>query len=182
MLTVVTGGSGSGKSEYAEQLILKKTLDKTKPLYYIATMQPFGEEGERRIARHRKQRQGRGFITIEQYARIEAVGISHGANVLLECMSNLVANEMFEENKGRSAEKICQDILMGVGKLNLRCENLVIVTNEVFSDGNSYDKETEEYIRCLGMINRSLAQMADRVVEVVYSIPVVLKGTMEMED
>lgn len=178
MLTVVTGGSGSGKSEYAEQLIM--SLGSAKR-YYIATMKPFGEEGQKRIARHRKQRDGRGFLTIEQYTQLEAVEIFHGANVLLECMSNLVANEMFEENKGRSAEKICQDIIMGVEKLNLRCENLVIVTNEVFSDGNSYDKETEEYIRCMGMINRSLAQMADCVVEVVYSISVVLKGNMEME-
>lgn len=178
MLTVVTGGSGSGKSEYAEQLIM--SLDSAKR-YYIATMKPFGEEGQKRIARHRKQRDGRGFLTIEQYTQLEAVEIFYGADALLECMSNLVANEIFDENVGRSAGETCRDIIMGVEKLNLRCENLVIVTNEVFSDGNSYDKETEEYIRCMGMINRSLAQMADCVVEVVYSIPVVLKGTMEME-
>lgn len=180
MLTVITGGSGSGKSEYAEQLILKKALDKTKPLYYIATMQPFGGEGERRIARHRKQREGRGFITLEQYTQLEAADISQGANALLECMSNLTANEMFGSRKERSVQEIVQDIIRGVETLKLRCENLVIVTNEVFSDGNSYDRETQEYIRCLGMINRSLAKMADCVVEVVYSIPIILKGEREV--
>lgn len=180
MLTVITGGSGSGKSEYAEQLILKKALDKTKPLYYIATMQPFGAEGERRIARHRKQREGCGFITLEQYTQLEAADIPQGANALLECMSNLTANEMFGSRKVRSAQEIGQDIIRGVETLKLRCENLVIVTNEVFSDGNSYDRETQEYIRCLGMINRSLAKMADCVVEVVYSIPIILKGEREV--
>ena len=49
MLTVVTGGSGSGKSELAENIAVKFTGKK----YYIAAMQPFGEEALKRIERHR---------------------------------------------------------------------------------------------------------------------------------
>ena len=45
MLTVVTGGSGSGKSELAENIAVKFTGKK----YYIAAMQPFGEEALKRI-------------------------------------------------------------------------------------------------------------------------------------
>ncbi|MCD8039763.1 MAG: bifunctional adenosylcobinamide kinase/adenosylcobinamide-phosphate guanylyltransferase [Lachnospiraceae bacterium] len=174
MLTVVTGGSGSGKSEFAEQLIMRQTGG--GQIYYIATMQPFGSEGARRIARHRKQRAGMGFITLEQYARIENADVPKGAGALLECMSNLAANEMFDGRRGRSATEIRDDIIRGVEALYARCDKLVIVTNEIFSDGNSYDRKTREYIQCMGEINRSLAKMADCVVEVVYSIPVYIKN------
>ena len=57
-----------------------------------------------------------------------------------------------------------------------RCSHLVIVTNEVFSDGCEYDDSTTDYIRRLGELNVKLAKAADTVVEVVYTIPVVLKG------
>lgn len=175
MLVVVTGGSGSGKSVYAEALITRLAeADK----YYIATMKPFGAEGQHRIARHRQQRQGSGFITVEQYTQIEKTAIPTGEHTtaLLECMSNLVANEMFDGGSTRSAEELVRDITAGIENLYTRCRHLVIVTNEVFSDGNRYDRETAEYIRCLGTINQHLAKMADSVVEVVYSIPVKIKG------
>lgn len=52
---------------------------------------------------------------------------------------------------------------------------MVIVTNEVGRDGRTYDRETMDYIRLMGLLNRRLADMADQVVEVVFGIPVVLK-------
>ena len=69
MLIVVTGVSGSGKSEYAEQICCKLSGDRKK--YYIATMQPYGEEGKKRILRHHRLRSGKGFETIEQYMRLQ---------------------------------------------------------------------------------------------------------------
>ena len=61
-------------------------------------------------------------------------------------------------------------------KLYSGCRHLVIVTNEVFSDGCEYDAGTTDYIRRLGELNVRLSRAADAVVEVVYSIPVFLKG------
>ena len=58
-------------------------------------------------------------------------------------------------------------------------EHLVIVTNEIFSDGIEYDPETTRYQQYLGEMNCELAKMADVVVEVGYSIPLVKKGTLE---
>ena len=181
MLVVVTGGSGSGKSVYAEKLLAKLAntqKEQKEQNIYLATMKPFGSEGQERIARHRKQRQEYGFFTVEQYTQIEKAQIPAGktANVLLECMSNLVENEMFDNANTRSVEVLVRDITGGIEMLYAHCCHLVIVTNEVFSDGNDYDGETMEYIRCLGKINQHLADIADRVVEVVYSIPVKIKG------
>ena len=52
----------------------------------------------------------------------------------------------------------------------------MIVTNEVFCDGMDYGAETMRYIRLLGEINCRLGQMADTVTEVVYGIPIHIKG------
>ena len=50
------------------------------------------------------------------------------------------------------------------------------MTNEVFSDGISYDASTERYLALLGAVNRELAVRSDVFVEVVCSIPLYLKG------
>ena len=56
MLELVTGGSGSGKSAYAESRICEWNRQDPKPLFYIATMYPYGEETEKKIERHRMLR------------------------------------------------------------------------------------------------------------------------------
>lgn len=190
MFLLVTGGSGSGKSEYAEQRVLSFSAEGNIQRFYIATMIPFGREGRERVQRHQAQRAGRGFQTVERYTDLaglalkrtkrdrvydqaESQPIDQECDVLLECMSNLLANEMFDD-KG-SHEKAVDTILCGIDRLRENCRNFVVVTNDVFSDGISYDQDTERYIRNLGQINQRLAEMADEVVEVVYSVPVLHK-------
>jgi adenosylcobinamide kinase/adenosylcobinamide-phosphate guanylyltransferase len=54
---------------------------------------------------------------------------------------------------------------------------LVIVTNELFSDGINYgDDLTQEYLSVLAEINRELAKRAEEVYELVCNIPVVWKA------
>lgn len=95
MLVVVTGGSGSGKSAFAEETVL--SFGEARRIY-IATMQAFDEESHRRIRRHRRMRSGKGFETVERYTALDELVLPKGSVVLLECMSNLVANEMFRED------------------------------------------------------------------------------------
>lgn len=169
-MTLVTGGSKCGKSRYAE-----KQLDGFHGRkFYIATMQPFGEEARRAIARHRILRAGKGFETIEQYTDIDKAELPRGCAVLLECMGNLCANEMFR------TESICnpvKKIITGCEYLKAVTEELIIVTNDVGSDGIAYARGTAEYIEILGEINRRIAEISDNVIECVYGIPVPLKGT-----
>ena len=171
MLELVTGGSGSGKSAYAESRICEYNRQAPKPLFYIATMFPYGEETEKKIERHRILRKGKGFETLEWYTGLKQhleEGSLKGADVLLECMSNLVANEMYmESGAGCHAD---QAILEGIQELNQQCANLVIVTNEVFSESVPDSPEMKEYKRILGKINCEIAAMADRVTEVIYGI------------
>ena len=172
-IILVIGGSGSGKSEFAENMAAElKNKFKTEKLYYIATMKPYGEEGAKRVQKHRKQRRGKGFETVERYTAKQGTEnhpLSPNSVVLLECMSNLAANEVFDEKNKNAAD----DILSFVNGID--CKALVIVTNDIFSDGILYGEETVEYIKILGEINQRLAKIANAVFEAVCGIPIKLK-------
>lgn len=194
MITLVTGGSGSGKSAYAESLLFSCEGIR----YYIATMQIYDAEGEKKVERHRKLRAGKGFLTIEspmnvgkiqfvcageaeqaqyrQEAERKVQCSSEKKSALLECMSNLTANEMFTKDGMKSEEEVVEKIVSEMQTLSQKLDNLVIVTNNVFEDGVIYDAGTMEYLKALGRINTALARLADRVAEVVVGIPVELKG------
>ena len=64
MIAFISGGAKNGKSTFAQNLAVK--LAGGGPLYYIATMVATDEEDEERIRRHKRDREGLGFITIEQ--------------------------------------------------------------------------------------------------------------------
>lgn len=166
MIVLLTGGSGCGKSTYAEKLIAALSEDRR---IYIATMRVFDEESVRRVARHRAQRAHMRFRTVEAFENLGAVEMEKGSNVLLEDLPNLLANEMFG---GGDWHRIVPDLK----NLAEKCENLVIVTNDVFAEGRDYDEMTRAYQEHLSEIHAAAVEMADYVAEVVYSIPVALKG------
>ena len=182
MIALISGGSGSGKSAFAEALAMR--LDPGEKAY-IATMRAWGKEGAARVERHRRLRAGKNFFTVEQPVNLMALEgadwlqADKNTTVLLECTSNLLANEIFDpEGAGREAVSAA---MRGFEMLAARAGNLVIVTNEIFSDGGDYDADMRFYLSALGSVNRSLARMADAVVEVVYSIPVFHKGKAAVE-
>lgn len=229
MVLLVTGGSASGKSEYAENRALQLAKTEQRKLVYLATMMPFGEDAAKRIERHRQLRAGKGFETVERYTDIEGLcnGESlelenseseclnleslnsetfrqkaKGAVVMLECMSNLTANEMFsddnnedndameessvqkdliqeditKENLSMDIEKVKNRILKGIDALAEIAGHLVIVSINVFEEGmQQYDAWTQAYIQCLGELNVALTEKSDEALEVVYSIPVPYK-------
>lgn len=185
MIHLVTGGSGSGKSEYAENCLTHQDTQSEKqagkksgsPYIYIATMKPYTEETLKKIERHHRLRAGKGFWTLEKYTGLEDLEIPQNEGILLECISNLVANELYKEDGTlNSLRETEEKILNGVQNLAQNTESLVIVTNEVNADVNGYSEETKKYQECIGRVNQRLAQMADRVTEVVYGIPLCVKG------
>lgn len=179
MMTLVMGGSGSGKSAWAEAYTVSLSSGKK---YYLATMQVTDAESAGKAERHRRLRAGKGFVTIEQPRDIaQAAGRMTGEKreertALLECMSNLTANEMFSGAVPAGAEQTAEKILREIDCLQRQLTHLIIVTNNVFEDGREYDETTMEYIRALGLVNEGLAARADTVAEVVVGIPLFLKG------
>lgn len=186
MMVLVIGGSGSGKSSYAEEVAVSLSKKNASPngkfsdikKYYLATMQVYDDEGKRRIARHRALRNGKGFLTIEQPVNIHhALGKMEAGErtALLECISNLTANEMFTQENPKPEPQVVEHIINSITLLKEKTTHLVIVSNNVFEDGIIYDKATMEYIHAMGMINKQLAASADKVVEVVAGIPITIK-------
>lgn len=187
-MILVIGGSGSGKSSYAEERIASLAAENKGKIYYLATMTAYGEESRKRIQRHRLQREGKGMITLEQPRDVlKAIEVmekrktSDGeACALLEDMGNLVANEMFCETsenpsgtaERRSAEDVAEKVLSEIMELDRFLRHFVIVTNNVFEDGMEYDEGIMEYIRAMGIINATLAKVAKEAVELVVGIPV----------
>ena len=172
MITLITGGTKCGKSGYAEKILEHFIGDK----YYIATMNPVGDDAQEIIARHVKMRCGKNFITIECLRDIGSVEVTEGCGVLLECIGNLCANEMFV---GSKIYKPAEKIVDGIRKLSEKTAELVIVTNEVgCEDIEKYSKETIGYIAQMGEINGKIAALADNVIECVYGIPVARKGSL----
>lgn len=176
MMTLIVGGSGSGKSAFAENLLLEQAAGMQK--YYLATMQVYGKEGQKKVERHKRLRAGKGFCTIEQPVSIKKAVLQMKAGkrvALLECMSNLTANEMFSEEEQRPWEAVAEQIVKDVTALSKKVCCLVIVSNNVFEDGICYERTTRDYMEALGRINERLAFLSDQVIEVVAGTAVYIK-------
>ena len=170
MLIFVSGAARSGKSEWAERKILD--LSKDGPRIYLATAPVCDEEMRLRVLRHREARRGRGFVTIERPRDIAEIipSVPKDASVLLECLPNWLANEMFageEKTTESDLTEIREKIYDTALSLSSCCRNLVIVSDDIFSDGVIYDEATENYIRLLGELHVLLAAKADMSVEFV---------------
>ena len=170
MLILVSGGSASGKSEFAESLVTSSGLENR---IYLATMQVWDAESVRRVERHRQMRAGKGFETVECPTGLADTMLLPGCAVLLEDLSNLCANEYFSPDGKNGA---LDRVLSGIRRAADQAELLVVVTNELFSDGMDYDPVTLDYLSVLGELNRRVAALAGQVYEVVCGIPVAWKG------
>ena len=170
MLHLIIGGSGSGKSGYAEKLMMDEPEGSR---VYVATMRPWDQECREKIEKHQKARRGKCFATVECFDRVRGLLVPWGCSVLLECVGNLLTNVFYDQKySGKDmAQMVTEDIL----DLQNRTRTLIIVTNDIFSDGLFYGVQTEAYRAVLGQVNKNLARAADRVTEVVYGIPVAVR-------
>ena len=170
MLTLVVGGAASGKSQYAEDLVLGTPL----PRFYLATMEVWDAECAARVEKHRQMRAKKQFATVECPLNLDSVQLPARGTVLLEDLGNLAANELYDPRG--AGDNTVAAILAGVDRLTKQCRDLVIVTNEVFSGGADYADDTHRYLLALAQLNNAIAARADRVVRVVCGIPVYYKG------
>jgi adenosylcobinamide kinase/adenosylcobinamide-phosphate guanylyltransferase len=162
---LIIGHPDSGKSELAERMVTEISAPGER--IYLATMIPYGAEGAARVDKHRKMREGKGFTTIEAPFDItEAIGkIDKPADstVLLECLSNLVANELFERHTLPSeiTAKLSDDVKQLAGKVN----NLIIVSNH-FEITADFDEETKTYAQTMDTLNDELVGICDKVIRI----------------
>lgn len=192
MMSLIIGAGASGKSEFAEKYALER-FDKHKntissvrggridygfdgELIYLATMINSDAETDERIDKHVRRRSGMGFKTLEVSTDLGKLGeqeIKPNSVVLLECLSTLLANEMFSKGEPAAGyEGISDKIFEDIRKLKNGCRDLIIVSNNVFEDGQEYTGETALYLKYLGELHRRLGKSCDEICEVVVGIPI----------
>ena len=165
-LTLVLGGAASGKSDYAENLVLQ--VDPA-PIY-IATAQIFDDEMAEKAAAHRTDR-GSAWTTIEEPTELPdiLVNIKPDQAVLIDCATMWLSN-IFLAN--RDVVAASEDLIMAIQK----CAGwLVIVSNEVGYGIVPDNALARRFRNAQGKLNQLLAAEADQVTSVVAGLPLHLK-------
>ena len=167
-LTLVLGGARSGKSRYAESLIVAQP----PPWAYVATAETADEEMAERIRAHRARR-GTGWHTIEAPRGLTAA-LADCANmpVLVDCLTLWLSNLMLAEADIETEIERLETSLAVVDA------PVVLVANEVGS-GIVPDYPLGRRFRdWQGILNQRLAARAERVVLMVAGLPLAVKGTL----
>jgi adenosylcobinamide kinase / adenosylcobinamide-phosphate guanylyltransferase len=165
--TLVLGGARSGKSRYAQSLIIALP----PPWIYLATAEAHDAEMAERIASHRAER-GEPWETIEvPHHLAQAVTKAPPTNpLLIDCLTLWLSNRVLAEADIASETRELESALAR------RPGPIVLVSNEVGS-GIVPDNALARRFRDLqGQLNQSIAARADRVVLLVAGLPLIVKG------
>jgi adenosylcobinamide kinase / adenosylcobinamide-phosphate guanylyltransferase len=164
-LTLVLGGARSGKSRYAETLVMAVP----PPWTYVATAVACDAEMAARIADHRRRR-GEDWHTVEAPNDLApAIDSAIPGAVLVDCLTLWLTNRMLAD------ADIDAEFLAVEAALGRRTEPVVLVSNEVGS-GIVPDNALGRRFRDLqGVLNQRLAARAGRVVLLVAGLPLEVK-------
>lgn len=176
---LVTGGSRSGKSDYAEGLA---RAGGEGECYYLATCPACQEndpEMQARIAAHRQRRLGRGWRTVEEPVAIARVlsELPDEASVLVDCLTLWISNLLYADrtevlDDARMAV-LAEEVLAASGR---RGGQVVMVTGEVGCGLVPESVLARRYRDLVGRCNQVMAARADQVAHVVCGIPHLIKG------
>ena len=164
-LTLVLGGARSGKSRFDENLARQHGGLRT----YIATAEAFDDEMRQRIAKHREQRAGDGWVTIESTLDPASV-LPRDGLVLLDCVTVWLGNLMHHGRDLRAeVAKLC-------AALEVCPAEVILVSNEVGLSIVPENAMARRFRDEQGLANQALAEIADNVYFIAAGLPLKLKG------
>jgi adenosylcobinamide kinase/adenosylcobinamide-phosphate guanylyltransferase len=165
--TLVLGGARSGKSRYAEQVIMSSP----PPWIYLATAESFDDEMATRIAEH-KSRRSRDWRTIDAPLDLAdaLTALPRSARVLIDCLTLWLSNLMLAERDIDAEIRRLEKAMLA------REAPLVLVSNEVGSGIVPDNALARRFRDFQGLLNQRVAARADRVVLVVAGLPMIVKG------
>ena len=168
-VTLVIGGASSGKSAFAERLVLTAG----KPAVYLATAQALDDEMAERIARHREKR-GDGWRTVEApLAAAEVLqSLTSDEVVLFDCATLWLSNHLLKRNEIEAAQTAL------ISALDTCASSVVVVSNEVGQGVVPDNTLARRFSQAQGLLNQDIAAHADLVVSVMAGLPLVLKGVL----
>lgn len=179
-IIMVTGGARSGKSGFAESLLLDK-----KDVLYIATSIPFDDEMKDRIAKHKQSRPS-CWKTLECYKGIDKqLTAESGRYILLDCLTIMVTNLMFHYEQdwdSISMERVNEiegfikdEVLRLIDCVRNLGLDMVVVTNELGMGIVPSGKLSRVFRDIAGRMNQVVAKAADEVYFLVSGIPMKIK-------
>jgi adenosylcobinamide kinase/adenosylcobinamide-phosphate guanylyltransferase len=179
-IILVTGGSRSGKSTFAEKL-----LEDKDDVLYIATAIVTDKEMEKRVENHRNRRNPK-WGTYEGYKALDkAFENGNYRYIMLECIGTMVTNLMFEQQYNfdnmsqqeidELTTKIKSEVEKMIFAVKQKDKELIIVTNEVGWSLVSEYKLGRIFSDILGHLNQLIASLSDEVYLVACGLPIRLK-------
>lgn len=173
-LIVVTGGTRSGKSLFAEEYLTSCSGRKA----YVATAQILDEEMKERVAEHRRRRP-EDWQTLEISSGLSAAFpavLEQADAVLVDCLTLYLSNYLFAHETAGD-EEILQGALQEmeniVGAVRQTADKTVIfVTNELGCGIVPMSRISRLYRDVVGKVNQYAAGQADEVYWTVCGIPV----------
>lgn len=178
MIRLVTGGSRSGKSSFAESLYREKD-----DVVYIATSKILDKEMEERIDLHRNTRPGEWRTYEGNYDLKGCLGQEE--YYLLDSVTVMVSNIMFDITKdleyidykaqAEVENKIVSELEVFIDKIKNNTYNLILVTDEVGSSIVPEHHISRVFRDIQGRVNQRLASIADEVYLVCCGLPVKIK-------
>lgn len=184
MLIFITGGVRSGKSCFAENLAYSLITANQDKLIYVATSKVGDKEMQERIEKHQQDRTRSGYTweTREQFDHLEKLLPSFSSDqiVLIDCLTTLVANELFSEkgnwNDHAYVHEIYRRITTFLAAIRQRGLVTIIVSNELLNDGLDYDEATLTYLKLIARLHQQLVKRASIAYLVEVGIPLKMKG------
>ena len=167
---LVTGGTRSGKSNFAEERVRDFGQHLGKRLVYIATAEAFDEEMAARIARHQRRRGPEWHTVHAPLDLVRAVKQTDGKGpCVIDCLTLWLSNLMLDGADWRDAgERL-------VRALDAQTTPVVLVTNEVGGGIVPENKLAREFRDAAGSLNQTVAEACDSVWLSVAGCPVKVK-------
>ena len=166
-IILITGGSRSGKSLYAEQIALSLT---PHPIY-LATAHIWDEEFRQRVIRH-QERRGPEWTNIEEEKQLSR-HVVKGRVVLIDCVTLWCTNHFFS-NEG-DLIKTLEEIKGEFDRFTNQDATFIFVTNEIGLGGTSENELQRKFTDLQGWVNQYLAEKADEVILMISGIHIKIK-------
>mgnify|MGYP001166229400 CR=1 FL=1 len=164
---LITGGSRSGKSLFAEKLAFSFGLKPT----YLATAKNIDKEMDSRIKIHKKRRKNLWYELETEINLVDTIKkIQTNSPVLIDCVTLWLNNIFYEKKNWRiEVDKLSKFLLNNK-------QPLILVTNEVGSGIVSDNRLSREFQDASGITNQILASICHEVYVVICGIPKKIKG------
>jgi len=167
MILFITGGARSGKSSYAQKMALSLS---DHPVH-VATARKWDEDFEKRILRHRQERDER-WINYEEQKDVSALAIENTVCVI-DCVTLWITN-FFTDTKNDVGASLCL-FKAQIDAIHNKSGTFIIISNEIGMGVHAESSIGRMFTDLQGWANQYTASLSDKVVLMISGIPVTIK-------